>query len=221
MQKLFRISGLLVSLMMVVWIVGCGEEEEAAKPGMVTNTTPAEGGTIAPNGTLTVVFDNAVTGVTAAGFAVDPSADGITWTLKGQSLKAGALAVSIAWKNKDGSAGGPKAVNLKVGTPDTAAPKIAASSPKDGESGVDPAKVTKLTVTFDEDVAAVSAVKLAAVGGDALQVKGEAKGKDVEVTFLGGAKLSNETKYELTGKAKDGSGNEGDFKVTFETMKKQ
>lgn len=220
MQKLFRISGLLVALMMVVWIAGCGEEEEAAKPGAVASTNPAEGGTIAADGTLTVAFDNAVASVAVSpGFAAATSADGgITWTAKGSGLKSGAF--TITWKSKDDSSG-TKTVNLKVGVADTKAPAVSSSEPKDGASGVDPAKVTKLTVTFDEDVASVAAVKLAAVGGEAVQVKGEAKGKDVEVSFLGGAKLTNEAKYELTGKAKDASGNEGDFKITFETMKKQ
>lgn len=219
MQKLFRISGLLVALMMVVWIVGCGEEEEAAKPGAVVSTTPAEGGTIAADGTLSVAFDNAVASVAVSpGFAAATSADGgITWTAKGSGLKSGAF--TITWKSKDDSSG-TKTVNLKVGVADTQAPKVASSSPKDGESGVDPAKVTKIEIEFDEDVASATS-KVQAVGGDVLQSKADVAGKKVTINFLGGAKLTNEAKYEVSGKVKDANGNEGDYKITFEMMKKQ
>lgn len=211
-------------------------------PGKIISTDPADGSTIVPDGILTITFDNPVEIVTVTpGFVVSQSIDGITWTAKGQNIKVGKpdttapkvdnvvfvdaagnsnISVNITWVNKDNSSGNHR-INLRIQLSkvnNIAGPKVVSSSPKDGESGVDPAKVFKLTVEFDEAVT-VSGVKFAAVGGDALTIKVEAKDKVVEIAFLGGTKLTNETKYEITGRAKDTSGNEKEFKITFETKR--
>jgi len=113
-QWTFHFIALLSCTLLLLW-AGCGGDEDEETEATVVNIAPAEGETIAPNGALTVTFDNPVEEVTAQGFVVEPSKDGLTWTLKGQNLKAGDLALNITWKNKDGSSGN-KSIKLKVGS---------------------------------------------------------------------------------------------------------
>ena len=90
MQKLLRTLAVIMAAMLVVFMVGCGddetgeddgEDEAVEQPSATTATTsPAAGSEVAPNASLTITLDEAVDGVTVNGTAAAGS--GKTWDLK-------------------------------------------------------------------------------------------------------------------------------------------
>jgi len=228
MKNVLRISALLTAALMVFIMVGCGSsdddtEKDTTVPTLIS-TTPATGSAIAANGTVAMVFSEAMGEVTVAGAAgaVALGADGksATWTPTGE-IPVGTATLTINGKDKAGNALAAASVALTVKVADKTPPDIdkANSSPANGAAGVDPASVTKIVVVFTE---AMGEVKLDSFEPKDAKVDSKFDGdKTLNISFLGGYKLSNEMEIIATVSGKDGAGNAlATTKYTFTTMKK-
>lgn len=215
---------------MVFIMVGCGggDEEETGdkiKPTLASST-PASGGTMAANGSVTLVFSEKMGSATVNGAAAVNSGDGKTWTWTAAGLAAGAGKLAIAGKDVAGNELDAVTINVTVTAPDTTAPTIVAAScvPANGATAVDPAKVTKMTIAFSEAMDAgikIDAVEPADLAKQ-LTPALSADGKSLDISFLGGYKLSNEMTIKITLIGKDTAGNAlAAASYTFATMKKE
>ncbi|MEK7399459.1 MAG: Ig-like domain-containing protein [Candidatus Poribacteria bacterium] len=228
MKNFLRISALLTATLMVFIMVGCGgSDDETAtdkvKPTLASST-PATGGTIASNGSVTLVFSEKMGSATVNGAAAVNSGDGKTWNWTG-TLAAGAATLKVGGADVAGNKLDEVSISVTVTAPDTTAPDIdATSDPKNGATGVDPTKVTKMTIVFTEamdagiKIDAVEPADLAKQISPALS----ADGKSLVISFLGGFKLSNEMTVKITLIGKDKAGNAlKTTAYTFATMKKE
>jgi hypothetical protein len=228
MKNVLRISALLTAALMVFIMVGCGGDDTGEKdttPPTLVSTIPATGSNIAANGTVSMVFSEAMKEVTVAGAAgsVALGADGksAVWTPTGE-IPAGTATLAINGSDKAGNSLAAATVALTVKAADKTPPDIdaAKSDPANGATAVDPAKVTKIVVTFTETM---SEVKLDSFEPKDAKVDSKFDGdKTLTISFLGGYKLSNEMEIIATVSGKDGAGNSlTTTKYTFATMKKE
>ena len=233
MQKLLRTLAVIMAAMLVVFMVGCGgdedgeeegEEEGPAAPSATTATTsPAAGSEVAPNASLTITLDEAVDAVTVNGTAATGS--GKTWTLNlaGLNLPAGSATLNIGWTNKDGTAGAGASVALTIqAEADTTAPTIDSSSVSNNDKDVDPAGLNTdgISITFSEDVKEGD-ISISIEGGDALNWLAEWSANSVTIVPAKGAELGNETTYEISVSTEDGAGNKLDSTISFTTKGKE
>jgi hypothetical protein len=229
MKNFLRISALLTATLMVFIMVGCGGTDEVTTTDKVKPTlassTPASGGTMAANGTVTLVFSEKMGSATVNGSAATADTTGKTWTWTATGLAVGTSTLKVAGKDVAGNALDDVSISVTVAVADTTAPTIVAAScvPANGAVGVDPATVTKMTVAFSEamgevKVDATEPVELAKQISPALS----ADGKSLEISFLGGYRLSNEMTIKITFVAKDAAGNAlaAAAAYNFTTMKK-
>jgi hypothetical protein len=215
MKLFFRTLAIVMAALFAVYMVGCGDgEDDTETPAAAfVSATPASGD-LAANGSISVSFDNNPGAVTASAGTV--SGTGKSRTIAGP-FTPGALALNLTWEN--GGADG-HTLNYTVVAADETAPEVTSSSPKDGEEGVDPAKVFEdgIEVTFSEPVT-----------GDLMLMDGDedvgwtskADGDTVTLQGNAGQELSNETEYEIAGTVKDGAGNEAEISLTFVTKAKE
>jgi methionine-rich copper-binding protein CopC len=225
MQKLFRLTALLIAAMLVVWVVGCGDDDDdddddAEPAASVTGVTPADGATNVPANTkIIVTFDNAVTDATINGKPATLGGGGKTAEVADAGLAEGAQTVSITWTNKDGSAGS-HSVGYTVAAADKTAPSVVDSTPADGDSKVEPDDVNAngMEIKFDEAVTGTITVTLE---GNPLNWKAAFDGDTVTLQPLKGADLGFEKEYVIEGTVKDAAGNETEVEITFTTKGKE
>jgi hypothetical protein len=227
MKNLLRISALLTAALMVFIMVGCGggDEEEADKTApTLTSTAPATGSAIAANGTVAMVFSEAMKEVTVAGAAGTVNlGDGknVVWTPTGE-IPTGSVTLTINGSDKAGNKLAAATLALTVKVADKVAPDIDAAKcdPANNAAGVDPAKVTAIKIVFSETM---GEVKLDSFEPKDAKVDSKFDGdKTLAISFLGGYKLSNEMEIIATVSGKDGAGNAlATTKYTFATMKKE
>lgn len=223
MKKFLRISALLTAALMVFIMVGCGGEEEGEKdttPPTLASSNPANGGTMAANGSLTLVFSENMKEVTVNGTPATGS--GKNWTWQATGLAAGAATLKVNGSDMAGNKLAEVAISVTVTAPDTTPPDIDgnACDPKAGADGVDPAAVSKIKIAFTEDMgeAKVDAFEPA----DAKIDYKLADAKTLEISFLGGYRLGNEMTVKVTLSGKDKAGNAlKTTSYTFTTMKKE
>lgn len=232
MQKLLRTLAVIMAAMLVVFMVGCGgdeegeddgEDEAVEQPSATTATTsPAAGSEVAPNASLTITLDEAVDGVTVNGTAAAGS--GKTWTLNlaGLNLPAGSATLNIGWTNKDGTAGSSTVALTIQAEADTTAPSIDSSSVSNNDKDVDPAGLNTdgISITFSEDVKEGD-ISISIEGGDALNWLAEWSANSVTIVPAKGAELGNETTYEIKVSTEDGAGNKLDSTISFTTKGKE
>ncbi|MCG9131302.1 Ig-like domain-containing protein [Candidatus Poribacteria bacterium] len=219
MAKLFRTFALvLAALFALSLIVGCGggeEEEEAAADAAFSSATPASGGDLAANGSISVTFDNDPGDVTVSAGTVTPS--GKTRTITGP-FTPGALTLTISWTN----GGGSHTLTYNVTAPDETAPTVTGGTVKDGDEDVDPEAINgdgKIEVTFSEDVS--GNIALQTEGGDDVGWIGKVEGTTGTLELVKGKEIGNETTYVIKGKVSDAAGNETEVSVTFTTKGKE
>lgn len=229
MKNFLRISALLTATLMVFIMVGCGGGDEegtkdTTKPTLASST-PASGGTMAANGTVTLVFSEKMGSATVNGSAAVNSGDGKTWNWTATGLAAGAATLKVGGADVAGNKLDDVSISVTVTAPDTTPPDIVAAScvPANGATGVDPATVTKMTIAFNEPMDAGIKVDAVEPTDLAKQITPElsADGKSLVISFLGGYKLSNEMTIKITLIGKDKAGNAlKTTAYTFTTMKK-
>lgn len=215
MKLFFRTLAIVMAALFAVYMVGCGDgDDEPDTPAAAfVSATPAGGGELAANGSISVTFDNNPGDVTVSAGTVAGS--GKSRTINGP-FTAGALALTIEWTNGEGS----HTLNYTVVAADETAPEVTSSSPKDGAEGVDPAKVFEdgIEVTFSEPV---TGDLMLMDGDDDVGWTSKADGNKITLQGNAGQELSNETEYEITGTVKDGAGNEAEISLTFVTKAKE
>ena len=216
MKKMFRTLALLMAALLAVYVIGCGggddEEETEAAPAAFTSATPP-GGEIAANGTISVVFDNAPSGVSVTAGTVNVT--GKTATITGP-FTPGPLALTITWDD------GSHTLNYTVTAPDTTPPTITSGTVSDGDKDVDPEPLNtdgKIEIEFSEDVDGNLALQTE--DGGAVGWKTSFAGNKATLEIVKGAELGNETTYVIAGTVRDGAGNELEVSITFVTKGKE
>ena len=238
MHKLLRTLALLMAAMLVVFMVGCGnddddddttandDDDDAVAPSATSVTAnPAEGTEIPQNAVLNLTLDQAVDSVSVEGSAATDTGDGKAWTFDITSLNLGGPAtLSVTWKNKDGSDGGPQSLSYTVTVPDTTPPAIdgGGSTVTNGATDVDPAPLNAggITIKFSEAVTAGTAAMT--TGGAPVNWTWAVSGDTAVGTLIAGAELANETQYDIAlSGVTDAAGNTlPDTVVSFTTKAK-
>jgi hypothetical protein len=222
MKNFLRISALFTATLMVFIMVGCGGDDTSTddtKAPTLVSSTPATGGTMASNGTVSLVFSEKMGSVTVNGSAATAEADGKTFKWSG-ALTVGDATLAVAGKDVAGNELAAVSLAIKVTAVDKDAPDIAAtSSPKNGATGVDPASVTKIVIVFTE---AMGSAKVDAFEPADAKIDSALSGDTLTISFLGGYKLSNEMTVKATLSGADTAGNAlKTTTYTFATMKKE
>ena len=216
MTKLFRNFVLLLTgLLSVSMLVSCGGDENpvAAKPVPVNfvSATPA-GGEIAPNGTITVTFDNTPNDVTVSAGTIKVS--GKTAAITGP-FTSGPLALTITW------ADGTEILNYTVIVPCCGTPIVLGGSVNDGDTDVNPEIINSegmIEIAFSEEV--TGNIALQTEGGDNVGWIAKVDGTKGRLELVKGRELVNETIYVIIGKVSTADGVETDIKITFTTKGK-
>ena len=224
MQKWLRTLALVMAAMMVVFMIGCGDDDDDddddddAVEAALTGSTPASGGEIAANGTLTLTFDNPPVNVTVNGAAATIA--GKTATFGGPFLASNA----VAWENGPGGSAGSTTIALTVTVADTDAPSVAGGGTvSDGDKDVDPGPINtdaKIEIKFSEPITKQS-LKLTLEDGTSLNWLAKIDGDTVVLDLTKGNDLGNETTYIVQGSVEDAAGNKTDVKITFVTKGKE
>ncbi len=216
MKLFFRTLAIVMAALFSVYMVGCGGDggEPDTPDAAFVSASPADGGEVAANGTISVTFDNNPGDVTVS--TGSAAGSGKSRTISGP-FTPGALALTIEWTNGAGS----KTLNYTVVAADETAPEVTASSPENGAEGVDPAKVFEdgIEITFSEPVTGGEIMLMD--GDDDVGWKTSFEGNKATLLGAAGQELSNETEYTVSGTAKDGAGNEGEVSITFTTKAKE
>jgi hypothetical protein len=218
MKRTIQTLAMLIAMtLLVVWMVGCGGDEEEGTVATVAGITPAEGTEIAANAEITITFDNPVTDVTVNGQPATGS--GKTWKYKGELQASNA----IAWTNEDGSSGTGSAA-FSVIPPDNEPPKIDSSSPKDGAKDEDPEAINTdgIEIKFNEPLKKISAE--VTIEGEALKWTSELSDDKMTATLimLPGGDVPYESEIVIVITAEDNAGNKlEDAEITFTTAAKE
>lgn len=209
MKLFFRSMAIVMTALLAVSIIGCGgddDDDPVATVAAFESSTPADGGTLAANGSIKVTFDNNPGTVTVSAGTVEGS--GKSRTIKGP-FDVGSLALKVDWTNGDDS----KTLNFTIEEADETAPEVVSSNPENGAKDLDPAKITEITVTFSEVV--TGELKLME-GETDLDWESSADGDTITLKPKNvNQELSNETTYMVIGTVEDGSGNSTVFVESF------
>jgi hypothetical protein len=232
MRKVFPTFAVLMAIMLAIWIVGCGEEEEECTDEVTVDTTaPADGASMASNAAVTVKFTGGTPdadSVTIAGKAA--KCTGASCTAADLGLTEGqTVNIEIAWTYCDGENTGSHTITgVKITVEDKDPPEIADSDPGDGDKDVDPdaLKEDGVTVTFNEamDQKATKTGNIYFEIGDE-KISWLPKWEDEKTLFLEykpGEDIGFETEVKLVIKdATDAAGNATDLEITFNTKAKE
>jgi len=186
-------------------------DEEEAPAAAFASSTPLDGGELAPNGTISITFDNAPGDVTVS--VGQATVAGKTATVTGP-FTAGPLALIVNWTN----GGGVQALIFTVTAPDTKPPKVTGGTVEDGEQDVDPEVINtdrKIEIEFSEDV--FGNLALQTEGGDDVGWLGKVEGNKGILELVKGKEIDTEATYVIAGIVSDTAGNEIDIRITFIT----
>jgi hypothetical protein len=221
MKRTIQTLAILMAITLaLVWIVGCGEEEEVVLAAL-TGGVPPEGSEIAANQEITLNFDNAAFNVTVNGTPATGS--GKAWRWKGD-LAEGAATLSVAWENEDASETGSGSVSYTVKAADTTPPEVTGSTPGDGDDDQDPEAINEdgIVIEFSEPVKKVTVD--VTIEGDALKwtVETSDDGMTATAIMLPGGELPYESEIVVIVSAEDAAGNEmEETEITFATAAKE
>jgi hypothetical protein len=222
MKRTIQTLAMLMAIALaVVWMAGCGDEEEEMVLAAFTGAAPAGGSEIAANQEITLNFDNPAFNVTVDGSPATGS--GKVWKWKG-TLAEGAVTINVAWENEDGSETDSASVQYTVTAADTTAPSVVSSDPEDGDKDVDPESINEdgMEIKFSEPVSKLTVD--VTIDGDALKWATELSDDKMtaSVLMLAGGELPYEAEVILVVNAEDATGNKlEDFEITFTTAAKE
>ena len=171
------------------------------------------GGEIAPNGTITVTFDNPPANVTVSAGTVTVA--GKTATIRGPFVPPGPLALTITW------ADGIQELNYIVTAPCCSFPDIIGGTVKDGDTDIDPKIINsdgKIVIEFAEEV--TGNIALQTEGGDDVGWIAKVAGNKATLELIKGRELASETVYVIIGRVTTIEGIQTDIKITFVTRGK-
>ena len=216
MTKLFSsFVVLLTGLLTVSMLAGCGGDDivtDEPVPANFVSATPP-GGEVAVNGTITVIFDNPPTDVTAN--AGNLTVAGKTATITGPFTPPGPLTLTITWAN------GIQTLNYTVTAPCCSFPDIIGGTIRDGDTDVDPELINSdgiIEVHFIEEV--TGNIALQTEDGTDVGWLGRVEGDKAILELVKGRELVNETVYVITGKVTTNHDIKTNIKITFVTKAK-
>ena len=216
MKIFFRTLAIVMAALLAVSLVGCGGDDEAETPDAAfVSASPASGGDLAANGSISVTFDNNPGDVSVTGGGT-ASTSGKTRNISppAAGYPTGELKITVSWTNGDGS----QELTYNVTAADETAPEVKSSSPEDGEEGVN-ADLEEITVTFTEPV--TGDLMLLDDGDEDQNWESSTDGDTITLTVIAGSNLGNEAEYKVSGTVKDGAGNETEVEITFTTEAKE
>jgi WD40 repeat protein len=175
---------------------------------ILLSTSPANGGTIAENGSVTMVFSESMKEVIVTGAIGTVSlGDGknVVWTPTGD-IPGDSVALTV---NGSDMVGNKMAETIITLTVDRIPPEIwdDKSDPKNGATSIDAVKYSKLEIVFSESMSEVK-VDSFEPNNAKLYEKYDDKDNSLIIQFLGGYKLSNGVKVKVVLSGKDGAGND-------------
>jgi hypothetical protein len=220
MKRTIQALAILIAITLaVVWMVGCGGEEEGTVAA-ITGANPPEGSEIAANTEITITFDNPALDVMVNGTPATGS--GKSWKFKGE-IPEGAATLNVTWTNEDESSGSGS-ISYTVKAADTTPPEIASSDPEDGDKDLDPEKLNEdgFEIKFSEPVKKASVD--VTIEGEPLKWTVELSDDKTTaaVVMLKGGELPYESEIILVVNAEDDAGNKlEDAEITFNTAAKE
>jgi hypothetical protein len=226
MKRVFPTLAVLMAMMLAIWIIGCGGDEECEDPdSTVTETTPATGGEIAANGQLIIKFDNPPKAGTVNVNGTAATGSGTTYTWAATGLTAGdTAALNIEWTNACDTAGAGHSVTLNVLVEDKEPPVITGSDPTDGAKDVDVEGLTEITITFDDNMNSSKTKPMILIGDEEITWVPKWNDDKTEVTLEAVAgkdiPMESEVTVDISG-ATDDAGNTADLSITFTTKAKE
>lgn len=219
MKLFFTTMAIVMTALLAVSIIGCGGDDDdgdgdTAVVAAFESSTPADGGTLAANGSIKINFDNNPGDVTVSAGTAEGS--GKSRTIKGP-FDVGSLELTVEWTNGDDST----TLNFTIEAADETAPEVVSSDPAHDAKDLDPAKVTEdgITVTFSEVV--TGTLKLMDGDTDVGWTSDDSEGDKITLTGVAGKELGNETEYTVMGTVEDASGNSAEVSITFTTKAKE
>ena len=221
MKRTIQALAMLIAITLtVVWIVGCGEDEEEGTVAAITGANPPEGSEIAANTEITITFDNPALDVMVNGTPATGS--GKSWKFKG-TIPEGAATLNVTWTNEDESSGSGT-ISYTVKAADTTPPAIASSDPADGDDDLDPEKLNEdgFEIKFSEALKKVTVE--VTIEDEPLKWTVELSDDKMTaaVVMLKGGELPYESEIVLIVNAEDEAGNKlEDEEITFATAAKE
>jgi hypothetical protein len=222
MRRSLRIFALLMAASMLIWVAGCGDDEEEEEKGPapeVESSVPAAGATIAGNASVTFTLNVKLDEASVSGAAGTTTIEGknVIFTPT-TDMPAGPVSLTLTGTSADGQEVS-HTLSFTAGAVDRDPPELVDSKcdPKNGATGVDPADYPEaITVVFNEDVA--EAVVTSAE--PEFKFTEEIAGDTLTINFLQYS-MPNETEYTIGVTAKDAAGNEAELEYSFTTMAKE
>ena len=106
---------LTTTIMLAIWMIGCGEEEEECTDVTLKRTTPGDGEQMTANGTLIIEFE----GGAASDVTVNDNEAGngakVTWTATGLEGEVGKeVTLTIKWTYCDGEKPGEQSITINI-----------------------------------------------------------------------------------------------------------
>lgn len=215
MKLIFRTLAIVMAALLAVSMVGCGGDdgEPEVPDAAFVSSTPADGGSLASNSSISVTFDNNPGDVTVSAGTATTSGKTRTIAPPEGGFAVGALALTISWTNGDGE----KTLNFTVTAADEDAPEVESSDPEHGDTGVS-ADLEEVSVTFNE---VVTGDLMLMDGDDDKNWDQSIAGATITLTRIAGEELGNETTYTISGTVMDASGNETEVEIEFTTEAKE
>lgn len=216
MKLFFRTLAIVMAALLAVSLVGCGGDDDAEDVvAEFDSAEPADGGSVASNGKITLKFTKNPGTVSSDVGTV--SGTGTSRTIAGP-FEGDSVTISITWENGPDGGEGSLTLTYTVTAADETDPTITASSPEDGATGVSP-DLEEVSVTFDEPV--TGDLMLLDDGDEDQKWTQEIDGNTITLTVIAGANLGNESEYKIAGTVSDGAGNTTDVSITFVTEAKE
>jgi hypothetical protein len=216
---LFMVPALAIGLS--TFLVACGGDADGdgdgdgdTTPAVFTSATPASGGTIPADSTVTLVFDKDPGTLKASVGTVGGAGANRTVVVPGED--GDVVSVVLSWDND-----GTTTLTYTLTKADTTAPTLSSSTPGDGDAGVDPEAINAdgIVLEFSETIVK-TALEVQSGGAKVGNWTATKDGSTITMEPSAGAELVNETEYEVVGSVEDAAGNETDVSVTFTTKAK-
>ncbi len=217
MAKVFRVLSLLMATSMLLWIVGCGDNDEDCASDNVAPlvTLSPSGGDILTNRIITATCSKVVDSLTVSGGVVATSFNNKVWWF---SLPAGSHSITVDCTDGCGDSGSAIAFFNVVGIICYGLELDGdACDPKDGAEDVDPANVSEIIIVFSEPLMGVEVT----IFEPEANIDYAIDDNTVTISFLDGFSLGNEQEVVVELSVEDLAGNTAEIIYLFTTKAKE
>lgn len=220
MMKILRTFILLISALMLVWVAGCGEDNDDYCSDNVSPTV-----TLSPSGgdvfwirIITATCSKPVEKLIIKDRPniIVTSGDRKIWTfILPEGIEQSITVVCIDDCGDSGATTGTFNVWGHVHV----VPEIKGEEckPKDGAVDIDPADISEITIVFTEPIIGIEITSL----NPESDISSELDGDTLTISFLGGFKLSNEQEFAIEMTIENLVGDTADAEYSFTTKAKE